>query len=122
MPRVVHFELAADNPERAVKFYRDVFEWRIEKWSGQEDYWLVTTGDPKEPGIDGGIMRRTDPRATTINSVDVPSVDEFAGKVTRAGGKIVLPKTAIPGVGYLIYCQDTEGNTFGLYQDDRSAK
>jgi len=121
VPRVVHFELAADNPERAAKFYGQVFGWKITKWEGPEDYWLVTTGDDKQPGINGGLMRPRGPQKV-VNTVDVPSVDEFTAKITKNGGKIVAPKMAIPGVGYLAYCQDTEGNAFGIMQSDETAK
>ncbi len=67
-------------------------------------------------------MKRMFPGSTTINSVDVPSVDDFVTKVTQNGGKVVAPKMAIPGVGYIAYCQDTEGNTFGIFESDPSAK
>ena len=59
MPRVVHFEIAADDPDRATRFYQDVFGWQSSKWEGPEEYWLVMTGSPSEPGIDGGIGRRS---------------------------------------------------------------
>lgn len=121
MPRVVHFEIPADNPERAVEFYRKVFGWKIEKWEGPMEYWLVTTGEDKEPGINGGIMSK-ETQKTTVNTIDVPSVDSYIKKITEAGGKAVMPKTAVPGVGYMAYCVDTEGNVFGLMQSDPSAK
>ena len=121
MPRVIHFEFAADNPERAVKFYQSVFGWKIENW-GQQDYWLITTGPDGEPGINGAIQRRKDTPAAVINTVGVPSVDDFAKKVVKAGGKIITPKTPIPGVGYFAYCQDTEGIVFGIMQSDPTAK
>ena len=121
MPRVVHFEIPADNPARAVKFYSEVFNWKIEKWAGPIEYWLVTTGSKDTPGIDGAIMPRGED-GCVINTVDVPSLDEFVRKIRAGGGKIVQPKTAIPGVGYLAYCQDTEGNKFGIMQPDMSAK
>ena len=54
------------------------------------------------------------------NTVDVPSVDEYVDKVTASGGKVIMPKQAIPGVGYMAYLQDTEGNTFGIMQMDQS--
>lgn len=121
MPRVIHFELAAERPERAVKFYEQAFGWKIEKWAGPMDYWLVMTGEG-EPGIDGAIMPREEPVAHTVNTIGVPSVDEFMAKVTAAGGKVLGPKSTIPGVGYHAYCQDTEGNVFGIMQDDPSAR
>ncbi len=122
MGRVIHFEFSADNPERAVKFYSRVFDWKIEKWAGPTEYWLITTGPDSQPGINGAIMRRGDPKATTVNTIDVPTVDGFAAKVTKNGGKVLQPKMPIPGIGYFAYCQDTEGNTFGIMQGDKSGK
>jgi len=122
MSRVVHFEIPADDPARAVKFYTKVFGWKIKKWEGPMDYWLVSTGNGGAPGIDGAIMQRQEMASTVVNSIDVPSVDEFTKKVTKNGGKMVTPKTPIQGVGYFAYCQDTEGNMFGIMQSDRSVK
>ncbi len=100
MLRVTHFEINADDPERAIKFYSDVFGWKVKKWEGPMDYWLITTGPEDQPGIDGGLMKREQPGASVTNSIDVPSVDEFVSKITEAGGKIISPKQSIPGVGY----------------------
>lgn len=122
MPRVVHFEIAADQPERASKFYKDVFDWNIQKWEGPQDYWLVTTGKEGEMGINGGIMQRPDPATRTINTIDVSSVDEFTEKIAASGGSVVMPKMAVPGIGWLAYCQDTEQNVFGIMQGDPSAQ
>jgi len=74
MGRVVHFEIPADNPERAVKFYTKVFDWKIERWQGPVEYWLVMTGPTDQPGIDGGLMRRNPPFNGTVNTVDVASL------------------------------------------------
>jgi hypothetical protein len=121
MPRVIHFEINADNLERALKFYQKVFSWKIEKPPGILDYWLVTTGEQNQPGINGAIRRRTH-KGSTWNTIDVPSVDDFVKKIEKAGGKVVQQKVAIPGVGYFAYCADTEGNVFGILQQDPSAK
>jgi len=124
MPRVIHFELNADDPERAVKFYQEVFGWNTQKWDGPQSYWLLMTGAEGQPGINGGLMRRSDnplPTSTT-NTIDVPSVDDYAQKVAEQGGKIVVPKGAVPGIGYVAYCEDTEGNVFGIMQFDPSAR
>ena len=121
MPRVVHFEIPANNPERAVKFYTKVFNWKIDKWEGPVDYWLVTTGEDKQPGINGAIMDKKNQKVT-VNTVDVPSVDKFLKKITDAGGKVVMPKTAVPGVGWMAYCADTEGNVFGIMENNPNAK
>jgi predicted enzyme related to lactoylglutathione lyase len=121
MPRVIHFEINVDNPKRAIEFYKKVFGWKIDKWGGTIDYWLISTGDEKQPGINGAIMERMD-KATTINTIDVPSVDEYVKKIVKAGGKQVSKKNAIPGIGYFSYCQDSEGNIFGIMQPDPNAK
>ena len=124
MPRVVHFELTADDPERATAFYRDVFGWEIQKWAGPEDYWLLKTGEG-EPGIDGGLLRRTDNKPGmphVVNTLQVSSVDEYTARVAAGGGEVVMPKFAISGVGYVAYCRDTEGNVFGIMQDDATAR
>ena len=122
MARVIHFEIAADDPERAADFYRKVFGWKVEKWEGPMEYWVITTGPKDEPGIDGGLGRRTTPGSGTENTIGVDSVDEVVQKVVGQGGKVTSAKHAVPGVGWLAYCVDTEGNQFGLMQDDPSAK
>ena len=116
MPRVIHFEIGVDDPERAIKFYTDVFGWQIKKWEGPIDYWLVTTEPADQPGIDGALMRRQYPSGPTTNTIDISSVDEFSSKITEAGGKVITPKQSVPSVGYFTYCQDTEGNTFGIME------
>jgi predicted enzyme related to lactoylglutathione lyase len=122
MARVVHFELPSDNPERAVRFYKEVFGWQFQKWDGPQEYWLISTGPEGQPGINGGMMRRQQPGTGTVNTVDVASVDQSAAAIEKNGGKIVAPKMPIPGVGLLAYCQDTEGNVFGILQKDANAR
>jgi predicted enzyme related to lactoylglutathione lyase len=122
MPRITHFDISAEDPERAIKFYTEVFAWKFDKWAGPMEYWLITTGPKDEPGIDGGLSQRQDSGAIIMNTVTVPSVSEYEEKITAAGGKILQPKRAIPGVGWWATCQDTEGNVFGLMEDDPSAE
>ena len=121
MARVNHFEIPADQPERAVEFYKQVFGWSVRKWEGPQDYWLVSTGVTSEPGINGAIVRRT-AVPTTTNTVVVHSLDEFAKRITAAGGKVVSPVMPVPGQGYMAYCTDTEGNRFGIMEADPDAK
>lgn len=121
MERVVHFEIPADDPERAVKFYEQVFDWKINKWEGTEPYWLITTGDDSEPGINGAIMQKGSPELVVRNTISVASLDETVEKIKAAGGSIVAPKMAVPGVGWAAYFKDTDGNVFGLMQPDSSA-
>jgi len=87
---------------------------------GMMDYWLVTTGPDNQPGINGAIMTR-ESQKITVNTIEVTSVNEFAKKITEAGGKTVTPKTAISGVGYFCYCVDTEGNAFGIMESNPKA-
>lgn len=115
MPRVVHFEINADEPERAVKFYQNVFGWDINKWEDGQPYWLVTTGPDEEMGINGAIMPRMEGNST-VNTVGVGSLDEALEKVVAAGGKVTTEKMDIPGIGTFAYCTDTEGNPFGVLQ------
>lgn len=126
MPRVIHFEIHAESPERAIKFYQSIFPWEFTKWQGPVEYWVVKTGPDDQPGINGGLMKRMGTIDGTaviayVCTVDVPSVDESAAKAKSAGGTIVVPKMAIPGIGLLVYCKDTEGNIFGIMQADPTA-
>ena len=121
MSRVIHFEIPASDPERASKFYQKVFGWKIEKWPGPMEYWMVTTGAEGTPGINGGLMSNPNVKTTT-NTIGVESVDTAIETVKSAGGKLVMPKTPITGVGYFGYLEDTEGNLFGLMQADKNAK
>ncbi|KPK72834.1 glyoxalase [candidate division WOR_3 bacterium SM23_60] len=127
MPRVIHFEIHADDPGRAAKFYQEVFGWKIEKWQGPMDYWLVYTGE-NEPGIDGAIAKREQPLrggdgvVAYVCTVGVKQIDSYIEKVKAHGGEIIIPKRPVPGVGWFAQCNDTEGNLFGLMEDDPEAK
>jgi predicted enzyme related to lactoylglutathione lyase len=121
MSRVVHFEIPADDPERAIQFYESVFGWRIEKWEGPIEYWLIMTGPEDQPGIDGGLALREDPATTLENFIDTKDLDASLKAVTAQGGVVTRPKMAVPGVGWLAYIKDTEGNIFGLMQSDQDA-
>jgi len=121
MPRPVHFEIPADDPERASGFYRDVFGWQFQKWDGPMPYWLITTGEDGERGINGGMMPRPSPGASTVNTIGVASLDATLEAIASKGGKTVVPKMPVPGIGWLAYCIDTEGNTFGVLEPDEKA-
>jgi uncharacterized protein len=122
MNRPVHFEIPAENPERAIAFYQKVFGWTFQKWDGPMPYWLVSTGPTDQPGINGGLMPRRDPAQPCVNTMDVANVDASLATVTESGGQCVVPKMPIPGIGWLAYCKDTEGHIFGIMQNDPSAK
>jgi predicted enzyme related to lactoylglutathione lyase len=123
MGRVVHFEIPAESPERVAAFYKKVLGWSVRKWEGPVDYWLISTGPDRDPGIHGGIARKQDPPASGILvTAQVDSVDECLRTVTGAGGSIVLPKRAIPGVGYQAHVKDPEGNVIGILENDPLAR
>jgi len=126
MPRVVHFEIHATDPDRAVNFYKTLFGWEFQKWEGPMEYWLVTTGPNEQPGINGGLVRRQgeiDGQAVIayVCTVDVENLDASVQTAVDNGGQIALPKMPIPGMGWLAYCKDTEGNIFGMMQGDPNA-
>lgn len=118
---IVWFEIPADNPERAKKFYSALFGWKIEKFPGVTDYWHIDTGGGDRTR-DGGLMARKHPDQPITNYVAVASVDESAAKVEKLGGKICLSKTAVPQMGYFAICLDTEGNQFALWEMNEKAK
>ncbi len=122
MSRVIHFEIPAADPDRAAAFYGKVFGWKFDKWPGPMEYWMVTTGKEGEVGINGGMMKKPGGITSTTNTIGVDSVDDAVAAVLKAGGKNIMPKTPIPTVGYFAYCEDTEGNMFGVMHADPNAK
>ena len=126
---IVHFEIPADDLERAAKFYRELFGWDVSKWSGSaaEEYWMVKTVPenaakaPEHQGVNGGLMRRMMPGQPPVNYVGVESVDDYSRKAERLGAKVVMGKTPVPGMGWFAQLKDTEGNVFALWQHDTKA-
>lgn len=125
MPRVVHFELHADDPERAIGFYEKLFGWKFNRMADYE-YWLIVTGSDKEPGINGGLIRRKHPITAHgimayVCTIDVEDLDASLATALAAGATLALAKQAIPSVGWLAYVKDTEGNVLGMHQHDPNA-
>ena len=118
---IVWFEIPVDNPERAKTFYKNLFGWNINPFPGSGDYWHIDTGGADETP-DGALKKRKRPEEPIINYVSVNSVDKYADKIAKLGGKICMAKTAVPQMGYFAVCQDTEGNSFGIWQSELSAK
>lgn len=128
MSRPIHFEIHADNPERAAKFYEQLFGWSITKWSGPIEYWIVVTGPESAPGINGGMVRRNGAAPAEMAAVNgyvctigVANVDDLVSRIPAAGGQIAVPKMPVPGIGWLAYGKDTEGNIFGILQPEPAA-
>jgi predicted enzyme related to lactoylglutathione lyase len=127
MARVVHFEIHAEQPERAIAFYTSLFSWQFTAWNGGT-YWLINTGADGTPGINGGLVPRRgsapkdgQPVNAFCCTVDVESVDDSVKRIGELGGSIALPKMPIPGVGWLAYGKDPEGNIFGVMEADSAA-
>lgn len=129
--RIVHFEIHAAEPERAMKFYRDVFGWDFPQWMEEPPYWgAMTAGeDSAEEGINGGLMIRQGPppvEGAPVNAyvctVQVDDYDPIHDKILAAGGTVGVPKHAIPGMAWQGYYKDTEGNIFGVHHPDETAK
>jgi len=135
MNRIIHFEIQTVDPERAAKFYRDVFGWEINEWvmpgvqmKDENRFWYVTTGPDNEPGVNGGIVFRQGPtpaEGQPVNAyfctIGVSDLSESTKKVMKSGGKVVLPRMPVRGIGWWASCRDTEGNVFGMMQEDPDA-
>ena len=128
---IVHFEIPADQPERAAKFYRELFGWDIKKFEGSAaggiEYWMVRTvptdeqGMPLRPGVNGGLMRRMYQGQPPVNYIAVEDVDEFVKKAGRLGAKVLMEKSPVPGMGWFAQLNDTEGNVLAIWQHDPHA-
>lgn len=120
---IVHFEIPASDVERLKNFYSRLFNWKIDKVPGPMEYWLITTvpideaGILKEPGVNGGMMKKQDPNQNVTNYISVESVDEYSRKVQELGGRTIVPKQEIPEMGYFAICIDPEGNTFAIWEE-----
>ncbi|HYY86828.1 MAG TPA: VOC family protein [Nitrososphaeraceae archaeon] len=125
MSTIVHFEIPADDLERSKKFYSDMFGWKFEKFTLPDgmDYLIITTTDDQgNKAIGGGMMKRQNPQHVVTNYIGVKSVDEYSAKISQSGGKVVIGKKAVPGMGYFAICLDTENNSFGIWETDPNAK
>jgi predicted enzyme related to lactoylglutathione lyase len=116
MARVVHFEVPTTDLAASRKFYENVLGWKLTKWEGPMEYWLVSTGDPAVPGIDGALGGAANEFHATVNTVDVENLDETLQKVEANGGQVIMPRSEIPGVGWLAYVKEPGGAVMGLMQ------
>ena len=126
---IVHFEIPADDPERAAKFYRDMFGWTINRWENPDgiEYYIVQTvptdqqGMPTRQGVNGGMMRRMYPSQQPVNYIAVPNVDEAVAKAESLGAKVMMGKTPVPGMGWFAQLTDPEGNVIAVWETDMAA-
>jgi uncharacterized protein len=118
---IIHFEIPANDVEKVKKFYSDVFGWKIEKLPDMEYYSITTVpvdekGNVIRPGVNGGLYKREQPIQQPVNYIWVESVEEYSKKIVAMGGKVVVPKMEIPGMGWFALGQDPECNTFGVFE------
>jgi predicted enzyme related to lactoylglutathione lyase len=123
---IIWFEIPTDDLDRAKNFYRKLFGWKIEPFPGMsgpdgQNYLHIDTGG-EDASPDGGMMKRMHPQQPITNYVRVPSVSAYMARVGKLGGKVCVPKTAVMGMGFFAVCQDTEGNTFALWEMNDKAK
>ena len=116
MSRVIHFEVPTSDSAASVKFYENVLGWKITRWEGPMEYYLVETGPDGEPGINGGLGGAANEFKGTVNTVGVDDIDAVLKKVIENGGQIVMPRDEIPGVGLLAYVREPGGAVIGLMQ------
>ena len=125
MSKVVHFEIPADDLDRAKNFYGSVFGWELQTMPMNEgEYTSVKTTDvdeqtqlPTEPGaINGGMFVRDERLTTPVITIDVDGIDDALKQIESEGGSTVTPRTAIPGMGAFAYFKDPEGNVMGLWE------
>jgi predicted enzyme related to lactoylglutathione lyase len=123
MATIVHFDVPAEDVQRAKTFYEKLFDWQIEPVPGPMEYYNILTKDENGiEGVAGGMGKRANQNKKITNYIGVSSVDEHIIKIQDLGGKIIMPKTTIPGFGYLATFIDTEGNTLGIWETDSEAK
>ncbi len=118
MSGTFHYELPAQDPERAVRFYRDVFGWKAEAWPGPWKTWLITAGPEADSAAGPGSATRPNPLGWGVNTIQVESLEKTSARVRAAGGRIIEPAFPLPGIGLYSLCADSEGNRFGLMQVD----
>jgi predicted enzyme related to lactoylglutathione lyase len=122
MPTIVHFDIPAEDTARAKKFYIGMFGWKFQSFPEMQYDLITTTNLDGTPGVGGGMGKRMDPSQRMMNYFGVKSIEAAMKKVKSLGGKLISEKMPVPGMGYLVNCIDTEGNAFGLWEEDPTAK
>jgi predicted enzyme related to lactoylglutathione lyase len=121
MARITHFDISSDEPEKLIPFYQQIFGWKFDKWEGPMEYWMVTTGPEDKPGINGGLGKRQEDNYV-VNTIEIDDIDAIIAQIESKGGKILVPKAAVPGVGWFAIFEDPAKNKLSVMQDDTSAK
>jgi len=122
---IIHFEIPATDAEKLKQFYAGLFGWKIEKYPGPMEYWMIQTvpvdekGMTLRPGVNGGMVKKERSEQKPVNYISVESIDESIEKVKKLGGKIASPKQQVPNVGWIATAMDPEGNDIALLQPQR---
>ena len=122
MSTIVHFDVPAEDIERAKKFYSTLLGWKFESFPEMQYNLITTTNLDGTPGVGGGMGKRMEPSQRMMNYFGVSSIESAMKQVKSLGGKILTDKMAVPRMGYLVNCVDTEGNLFGLWEEDTKAR
>jgi predicted enzyme related to lactoylglutathione lyase len=125
MNRLVHFEIHAKDQNKIQQFYSDVFGWTFQDLGPQMgDYRLIITGPDTAPGINGGMNPRRGespaegaPVNAFVCTMEVDNIDDTLAKIEKAGGTVATEKMEIPGIGWLAYRKDPDGNIFGVMEN-----
>ncbi len=119
--KIIHFEIPAEDPKKAMKFYSDTLGWSFSTWEGPIPYWFTKSGTKSAPGIEGAIAKKESEDDIIVNTIGVANIDEVIKKIKKHGGTITNPKHAIPGEGWIAYFKDLDGNLLGIMQNDPKA-
>lgn len=122
---VVHFEIEADDINRAQQFYQEIFGWKIVRVPDPKmEYYIAYTTEvddkymPKTPGaINGGLQKRSSHGAGTVLVINVPDLNATLTQIQAQGGKIIMPQTQVADMGLYARVTDSEGNLIGVWQD-----
>jgi uncharacterized protein len=120
---VIHFEIPADDLEKMKAFYKNVFDWKYTEIPEMQYTAIHTVNTDKEgmlqePGVNGGIYKRTEKQQVPLNYVSVEDVDEYVTRAVNNGGKVRAPKMYLPHVGDIAVIEDPEGNALGIIRPE----
>lgn len=126
-----HFAINADDVPRARRFYEKVFGWTFEPWGPPEFFMIgpiaMTKADREAAGVQGSLQRRRELAPGLVLhgfecSFAVDDVHRVVAAVKASGGRVLMEPTILPGIGELVFFQDTEGNVVGAMRYDEKAE
>ncbi|OEK00182.1 hypothetical protein BFP97_01030 [Roseivirga sp. 4D4] len=112
--KLSHFAIFTEDIDRAKKFYHKVFNWGFNHY-GPNDFAQINSNSDGDGQLIGALQDRkyqlTNEKIIGFEcSISVDSVDEITRLVVDAGGEMLMSKTEIPHVGWIVKFKDTEGN------------